>query len=226
MTKTLGLGDLEWFADLTPQQLAQIESMMRRRHFAQGQLIFERRDPGETVFFVLSGNVLAVHWTSTGREIVYSDIGPGNACGELSVLSGEPRSLSLYARNACTLYELPGAALLELMDSQPSVRRAITLHLIRRVHALTDRVHELTSLSVEERLRAWLLRTALDRGGLKPGRVLPDVPTHAEIANIIGANREAISRGLAKLNREGVIESGRRTLRILRPEALFSNPAE
>ncbi|MDQ7264064.1 Crp/Fnr family transcriptional regulator [Paracoccus sp. PS-1] len=226
MTETLGLGDLDWFAGLTPRDLAPIEAALRRRQFDQGQLILERGDPGDTVLFVLSGRVLAVHWTQAGREIVYSDIGPGCACGELSVLSGSPRSLSLYARSACTLFEMPGALLLELIGTHPSVRQAIMGHLVRQIHGLTDRVHALISLSVEERLRAYLLRIALERGGLERGRVLRDLPTHAEIANIVGANREAISRNLAKLGREGVIESGRRFLRILRPEALFPQAAE
>jgi len=226
MTDLLGLADLDWFSGLSRQKLAQIEPSLRRRRFDEGQLILERGEPGETVHFVLSGRVLAVHWTQSGREIVYSDIGPGNAFGELSVLSGAPRSLSLYARSACTLLEMPGPLLLELIETQPPVRQAIMTHLVRQVHALTERVHGLTSLSVEERLRAYLLRAALEQGALESGQVLRDLPTHAGIANIIGANREAISRSLAKLSREGVIESGRQFLRILRPEALYSTTAE
>ena len=50
---------------------------------------------------------------------------------------------------------------------------------------------------------------------------LGNLPTHAVIANIVGANREAISRSLAALNRRGVIQSGRRFLRILKPDALM-----
>lgn len=226
MTEPLGLGDLDWFAGLSPAELGRIETASRRRHFDQGQLVLERGDPGETVLFVLSGRVLAVHWTQNGREIVYSDIGPGSAFGELSILSGAPRSLSLYARSACTLLEMPGPLLLDLIETQPPVRRAVMAHLVGQVHALTERVRGLTALSVEQRLRAYLLRAALEQGGLEPGRVLRDLPTHAGIANIIGANREAISRSLAKLGREGVIESGRKFLRILRPEALFGKASE
>lgn len=221
MRDVTGLAELEWFAGLEASEMARIEAASRHRSCRQGQRILERGDPGHSVLFVLSGQVLAVQWTESGREIVYSDIGPGSAFGELSVISGGPRSLSLYARTDCNLLEIPGECLLELIDSNASVRRAIMLGLVRRVHDLTERVQALTSLGVEERLRAYLLRVALEQGGLEPGRVLENLPTHAEIANIVGANREAISRHLAALNRRGVIESGRKFLRILEPEGLM-----
>ncbi|MDQ7774905.1 MAG: Crp/Fnr family transcriptional regulator [Paracoccus aminovorans] len=218
------LVDLDWFAGLAPAELARIHAACVRRRFARGQRILDRGDPGRTVLFVVSGQVLAVHWTQTGREIVYSDIGPGAAFGELSVISGAPRSLSLYARTDCVLLELPGALLLELIDSHASVRAAVMRGLVRRVHDLSERVQELTVLGVEDRLRTYLLRLALEQGELEPGQNLSNLPTHAEIANIIGANREAVSRSLAALNRSGVIRSGRRSLRILQPDALLPGP--
>lgn len=215
------LDQLQWFADLPTAELQRIQAVSHQRQFTQGQLIMERGDPGHTVLFVLSGRVWAVQWTYNGREIIYSDIGPGSAFGEMSVLSGNPRSLSLYARSDCTLLEMPGAMLLDLIETQPSVRRAIMAVLVQRVQSLTERVQELTSLGVEDRLRAYLLRLAIEQGGLEPGRKLRQLPTHAEIANIIGANREAVSRSLANLNRKGIIESRRSFLSILLPEELL-----
>ncbi|WP_041527372.1 Crp/Fnr family transcriptional regulator [Paracoccus aminophilus] len=222
----LGLKDMDWFVGLEPADLAPIEAALTLRRFEQGQLIFERGTPGNTVHFVLEGRVLAVHWTQAGREIVYSDIGPGSAFGELSVLTGGLRSLSLYARSDCRLYEMPGELMHELIDINPEVRKAIIRGLVERIHSLSDRVEELTVFGVDDRLRSYLVRLALERGGLDAGSVIHDVPTHAEIANIVGANREAVSRGLAKLGREGAIEAGRKFLRILRPEALFRQRAD
>ncbi|MCV2446218.1 MULTISPECIES: Crp/Fnr family transcriptional regulator [Paracoccus] len=221
MKRILDLAELPWFVGLPGEVLAGIEAGSRRRHVARGQLILERGDPGNSVLFVLSGRVLAVQWTPSGREIVYSEIAAGSAFGELSVLSGTPRSLSLYARTACVLLEMPGPLLTGLMETQPLVRQAVIQGLVRRIHDLTERVHELTSLDVEERLRAYLLRVSLEDGGLEPGHRMPDPPTHAEMANMIGANREAVSRVLAKLSRAGIIESGRKYLRILQPDALI-----
>ena len=100
------LCDLDWFQGLPAPELDRIQAACLRRSFEQGQRIIERGEPGQTVLFVLSGHVLAVQWTEGGREIVYKDIGPGAPFGELSVISGAPRSLSLYARTDCTVLEL------------------------------------------------------------------------------------------------------------------------
>ncbi|MDS9469913.1 Crp/Fnr family transcriptional regulator [Paracoccus sp. MBLB3053] len=215
------LENLNWFAGLSVERLSGISSACLQRAVDQGQRIMEQGDPGHTVLFVLSGQVLAVQWTQNGREIVYSDLGPGSAFGELSVISGTTRSLSLYARTACSLLEMPGHIFMQLVETEPTVRHAVMQTMVGRIHDLTARVQELTSLGVEDRLRAYLLRMALEQGGLQSGRILDNLPTHAEIANIVGANREAVSRGLATLNRKGIIESGRRFLRILQPDALL-----
>lgn len=222
----IGLQNLDWFAGLPAADIARLETGLSRRHHRQGQRILERGDPGHTVLFVLTGQVLAVQWTQTGREIVYSDIGPGCAFGELSVISGDPRSLSLYARTDCALLEMPGELLLELMARHVTVRQAVMQSLVRRIHDLTERVQQLTALGVGDRLRAYLLRVAAEQGGLEDGRVIRTLPTHAEIANIIGANREAVSRGFATLNRRGVIESGRGFLRVLQPDGLMAQAAQ
>lgn len=222
----IGLEDLDWFGELPAEEIGRIEAVLARRQYEQGERILERGDPGHTVLFVMAGQVLAVQWTQAGREIVYGDIGPGSAFGELSVISGSPRSLSLYARTDCTLLEMPGEVLMDLIDRHDSVRRAIMNGLVRRVHDLTERVQELTSLGVGDRLRAYLLRVAIEQGGLERGRTIRNLPTHAEIANIVGANREAVSRNLAALNRDGIIESGRQFLRILRPDALMPEASQ
>lgn len=218
----IGLAELDWFSALSADRIERLSAVTTRRRFVPGQRIIERGEPGRSVLFVLSGQVLAVCWTQSGREIVFNDIGPGGAFGEYSVITGGPRSLSVYARTDCILLELPGACLLELIDNEPSLRISIMRGLIARIHHLTERVEELTVLGVGERLRAYLLRVALEQGGIEAGRVLQDLPTHAEIANIVGANREAVTRHLAALKRKGIIESGRGFLRILNPDALMA----
>lgn len=220
MTPDLNHQLIEWFSQLPRAALDDAAAGLKRREFSAGQMIFERGDAGDSILFVQTGRVLGVYWTASGREIIYNDLGPGGAFGEISVITGAPRSLSLYARTACALYEMPGERFRALMERYPALRDAIMLTMINRVRHLTERVHELTSYSVDDRLKAYLLRIALERGAFGAGRCLGDLPTHADIANSIGANREAVSRGLTKLMRDGVISSGAKQVRILQPDAL------
>lgn len=221
MADQLELEQMEWLAGLDETDIARIRAASSRRRFAAGQMIVEYGDRGDTLFFVLSGRVLAVQWTREGREIIYGDIGPGSGCGEVSVLTEEPRALSLYARTDCTLYEVPGPVLIDLFETRSQVRKAVMRTQFRRVSDLTNRVQELTLLGVEDRLRSYLLRLALEQGRLGAGQVLDLVPTQAEIAGIIGTHREAVSRALTALGRQKIIQTGRQYLRILNPDGLM-----
>lgn len=226
MVKPLAPAQLDWFAHLPPPAIQRIEAASRRRNVVAGQRVIERGDRGDSVLFVLQGHLMAAHWTEAGREIIYNEIGPGHAFGELSVLTEGMRSLTLYARSDCQLLEVPGSLFLELVDSHPTVRRGVIAALVGRIHALTDRIHQLSSLRVEDRLRSYLARRAEAQGGPQAGMVLKNLPTHAEIGNIIGANREAVSRAFALLRERGVIKPGRQSVRILHPEALSVAPPE
>lgn len=218
---TRSIGDFPWFSALSGEQRQRLDRQITRRSFQRGELVIGRGDPTRSVYLVASGRILAVHWTEQGREIVYNSIGPGEVFGELSAIAGLPRSLSLYAQSRSELLELPGDVLTELIDTAPSVRRAVLVRLVERIRELTERVHDLTSLSVQQRVRAHLLRLALESQVFRAGGLLRDPPTHAEIGNSIGANREAVSRCLSDLARAGVLESGRKWIRLLRPDALL-----
>lgn len=109
-----------------------------------------------------------------------------------------------------------------LIDDSPIFRRAVLTNLSRRVRELTERTCHLTSWSVEDRLKAFILRSAAEAGSLQADAVLIDFPTHAEIAAHIGANREAVSRTLSALRQQGVLTAHRGNLTIHQPDNLLS----
>lgn len=215
------IGDFAWFRELPAADLDRLEPQLIRRRFGPGQLVFDRGDDSRNLFFVVAGRLLAVHWTGDGREIIYSSIGPGSAFGELSAITGRPRSLSLYAQTDSELLEMPERLFHDAIDRHPSVRGHVLVELSSRIQSLTGRVHELTTFSVSQRVRAHLLRLALEAGVFTAGGVLNDPPTHAQIGNSIGANREAVSRALAELAAGGAVETSRKSIRILIPDALL-----
>lgn len=186
----------------------------------QGQSVVSQDDPRRDVFFVLSGRLLAVQWTAGGHEIVFSRILPGDHLGELAALDGGARSTSVYAQADSQLLRLDQADFLKLVDGIPQVRQRLMAELCALVRRLTLRANENRTQTVEGRLRLFLARLALEAECLHRGGLIRPAPTHAEIANSIGANREAVSRALSSLGRRGIVQSGRASIRILRPDAL------
>lgn len=187
---------------------------------AQGRSVVAQDDPGRDVFFVLSGRLLAVRWTADGREIVFSRIRAGDHLGELAALDGGPRSATVYAQSDSSLLRLDQADFLTLMDGIPQVRHRIVAEMCVLIRRLTQRASEIQTQPVEGRLRLFLARLALEAETLHSGGLIQPAPTHTEIANSIGANREAVSRALSSLGRQGIVQTARGSIRILRPDAL------
>ena len=209
------------FAGLEEAARQQIAAHMTSRTYTRGQLLFEQGSDGDDVYFILSGELIALTHTIDGREIIFEHANPGTYLGEIAALDDSPRALSVYARDNTRAYLLPKAAFLALLDDHPSIRRRVIKDLIKRIHSLTERSFEATVYSVEDRVRVRLSRLFLEAKCFVAGGILKNAPTHEEIANIVGANREAVSRSLSRLKKHGIIETGRKQLVMLRPDDLL-----
>lgn len=208
-------------AGLEDDQRQRALQSLRWRRFGTGAVILDQDDTSGDVYFLGSGRLLAVYWTKDGREIIFSAITEGDYFGELTALDGAPRSLCVYARTAAELAVMPAAMFRELIDHSPIFRHAILTNLSRRVRDLTERTCQLTTYSVVDRVKAFILRSAAEAGHLQPQAVLSDFPTHAEIAAQIGANREAVSRAFSALRQQGIVQTDRSSLTIQDPDSLL-----
>ncbi len=209
-------------AQLEPDIKQRAAAALRWRNYSAGEIIIGPDEDSGDVFFLGSGQIFAVHWTEDGREIIFSAIPETGYFGELMAIDGVRRSLSVYARTTASLAILPGSVFQELMDISPAFRRAVLIDLAKKVRDLTERNCQLTTYSVIDRVKAFILRFAAEASRLQPGDLLPDLPTHAEIAAHIGANREAVSRAFSTLRRKKIITGSRRGLQISDPEALMT----
>ena len=208
-------------AGLEPEFRQRAEASLRWQNHPSGAVILDHDDRAGDVHFLAQGRLLAVYWTRDGREIIFSALSEGDYFGELTALDGAPRSLCVYARTSADLAVMPAATFRGLIDDSAQFRHAVLTRLTRRVRDLTERTCQLTAFSVEDRLRAFILRLAAQAGVLHPGAVIADFPTHAEIAAQIGANREAVSRALSALRQQGIATAQRGHLVMHDPDALM-----
>ena len=221
MTPETLLGyDLPLFKGLEPSDLAGVPLHVNEQRLEPWQTIFDQDDVSYDLYFLLSGCLLAVFWTTQGREIVFSRFPEGAYFGELAAFDGTPRSLAVVAKTNATVLAMKRQSFLQLFNEVPVVRERITHNLIDRIRTLTRRNMEMATLSVEQRVIKYLLRLAAENGKLTHGAVIENAPTHAEIAGSIGANREMVSRSISKLAKEGVIKSARQKIVINDPKAL------
>ncbi|MEO1639430.1 MAG: Crp/Fnr family transcriptional regulator [Pseudomonadota bacterium] len=218
--ETLLSYDLPLFEGVSPDDLRGVELGVTEHSLSPWQTVFDQDDDSYDLYFLLSGALLAVFWTSQGREIVFSRFPIGAYFGELAAFDGVPRSLAVVAKTDARVLSMKRQSFLDLFHTVPLVRDRIARNLVDRIRTLTSRNMEMTTLSVEQRVRTYLLRLAAEQDKLSAGAVIEDAPTHAEIAGSIGANREMVSRSISKLSRKGIIRSSRQKIEIYDPDAL------
>ncbi len=201
-----GLREIELLQDLGDDVLAEVA---RACHFLLArprQVVMSRADPGRDCFFVLSGRLHVVALSPGGREVSFRDAHAGEILGEMAALDGRPRSATVVALQDSLLARLSPLDLKDLLRRHWSINERMLRHLARTARVLTERVYELSTLNVQKRLCAELLRLALAAEGANNARVvLRDKPSHKEIAARIGTSREQVTRELGELVRLGLV---------------------
>ncbi len=184
-----------------------------------GRLILDFDDVSEDVFFVLSGSVRVAVRTPGGRELILDDVPAGGFFGDMAAIDGAPRSASVTALHRSRICRLPGGDFLALLAGSPALSRRMLQVLTARIREANARRLELTSLDIRHRLYAELLRAAGPLA-VDGSRSISPPPVQQILALRIGARREAVSREMARLLREGLLRRSRGALVLLRPDLL------
>ena len=103
---------------------------------AQGQALFRQGDPGDSMYLVLDGH-LAVHLEhEDGTETQLAELGPGTPVGEIALLTGQPRTASVYAITDAQLARCPRARYERLAAEHPDELAEFTRTITRRVQEI------------------------------------------------------------------------------------------
>ncbi len=154
---------------------------------------------------IVAGAVRVTSYSAVGRETSFRDLAQGTSFGELSALDGAPRSADVVALAPGLLASLPAERFRALLREEWVVNERVLLRLTHLVRRLTDRVVDLSTLSVQQRVCRELLRLArLAPVGSGPPRIAP-APRHAELASLVSTYREQVTRELSRLAKAGVL---------------------
>ena len=208
------------FADCSASELRTLVELLVVRCHAPGQELVGYLDDSSDVHFVLEGRLRATIYSMEGRETIFRDIAAGEHFGELSAIDERPRSAAVVALTHCRVASMSAQDFRGLFGSHPSVAAALIGHLSGQVRELTERVLHLSTWTVRYRLFAELLKLGNYGGDPGPEVVIKNFPTHGEIASRISTHREAVSKELSRLSKEGVLKQRGRTMVLKRPGTL------
>lgn len=132
------LQGLVLFESLTPKQIAQLEKGLVCHRYEPGAMLFGQGSLGKAIYIVRSGVFEIKHKESTGEERIFGRIGPGEYLGEISMMTGAPRPVSVTALTSAEILELPRAALEGLLSEDTGLGEALERS-VKRGLVLLDR---------------------------------------------------------------------------------------
>lgn len=188
---------------------AEIQHLLKHAHTLRvkaGHTIFRREGPGDGLYGVLAGRVAFTVGSAEGKELILNILGRGEFFGEIALLDGRGRTAAAVARDDCELFFIGRAEFLSFVALRPEMMLHIIVMLCGRLRHATDYIENSAFLLLAPRLA----RQMID---LLNGQSKDEVATlrisQAELAGMLGASRERVSRQLAAWSNLGVIKQAR-----------------
>ncbi len=191
---------------LARDDLDHVLAQCSRKHYPRDSQIVREMDQDNNLYLVESGVLGVAQFSSTGKEVSYTELGTGENFGELAAIDGKPRSACVTALTDCEITVMPFSVFASLVRTDQSASIEIMQQLTRMIRRLCDRIYEFSTLSVNNRIHAELLRLARKNMDLDGVARIASPPTHAQLGSRVSCNREAVSRALKQLEKSGIMQ--------------------
>jgi len=210
-----------FLAALTPEEAADLEAAGRRRRYGADVTLFHEGDDAGPVIVLLSGRAKVAQLGAGGREAIVALRGPGDLIGELSALDNGPRSSTVTTLEPVEALVLAGSAFAGLLERRPRLALVILRQVIGRLRYADAQQAQFATHDVVGRVAERLLELGERFGARDGGRIEIALPlSQEELAAWTGSSREAVSRALQLFRSLKIVETGRRRIVLLDPDAL------
>ena len=210
------LSQVSIFANLEPERLQPLTGKLRPRRYQRGEVIFHEDDPGDQMHIIVEGSVKISVTSEDGREKNLALFKPGECFGEMALLDGSRRSATATALEALETLVLMRDDFQDFLTENPQVAADITNLMTQRLRNVNQMLVDTAFLDVPTRVAKQLLTLAAsyagDAGDAEPAepRVVP--LGQEELASLVGASRETVSRALTSYRRMGILTTSHRRI--------------
>ena len=192
------------FSMLTNDQAQGIADSVVKRRFRRGEIIVEHGKKSNALFILLTGRARVLTSDSRGREVILAVLQPGDYVGEMSLIDNEPHSATVRAEVQTDMLILGRSEFARCLPENSSLSYAIMRGLVSRLRAADRQIESLALLDVYGRVARALLDMAEDLNGVK---LIRTKVSRQDLAKIVGASREMVSRVMKDLEERGMVET-------------------
>jgi CRP/FNR family cyclic AMP-dependent transcriptional regulator len=197
---------VEWtiLHGLPPEDIRRLLSIARRRTFRKREVVFHRDDLAESLHLIVKGRFAVCITTPLGETAMLDVIGPGEAFGELALLSpGSRRSATVESLDEGETLSVLREDFALLQAEHPGVKDCLLRLLAEQLTRASDRIVEAHYTDAETRVRRRLRDLALRQGGDGERRDISMTQEH--LAEMAGTSRATVNRVLRDEERRGTV---------------------
>ena len=200
---TTALKTFPLFQGLSDDTLAMVSRSAMMRRIPRGQSVVHAGERSDFVYLVLTGNLKVVVSDEAGREVILTILGQGELFGEMGMFGEQPRSATVVAVMPSDLVMIAKNDFRTIMQGNFEVAWRIMANLADRLRNADRKIESLALMDVYGRVARLLLEMSEEVNG---DAVVVRKITKQDIAKMIGASREMVSRVMKDLAAQGLIE--------------------
>ena len=193
------------FSMLTVAQGDAVAAAVVKRRFKRGEAIVEQGKQSNALSIILTGRARVIATDPRGREVILATMRPGDYVGEMSLIDNEPHSATVMAEIQTDALILGRLEFARCLPENSSMAYAVMKGLVQRLRQADRKIESLALMDVYGRVaRALLEFSSEDSEG---NAVIRDKVSRQDLAKMVGASREMVSRVMKDLEERGFIET-------------------
>jgi CRP/FNR family transcriptional regulator, cyclic AMP receptor protein len=205
------------FSTLNDHELAAMLPAMQQRTYAPRTCILRAGESGEGLYVVLSGRVRVLLDDGEGHEIIVAVFGPSEFFGEIELMDGGPRVANFDCTHPTEVLHIPRKTVLEWVERDPAAAMLLLRTVTRRLADAHQKIGNLALVNVYGRVA----RVLLEEGHEGVNGEWHVEPGAEQIAAMVGASREMVSRVVKDMITRGLVRRHKRKLIVIDRQLLL-----
>jgi CRP-like cAMP-binding protein len=193
------------FSMLTPLQAESLVESVSKRRFKRGEVLVAQGSKSNALYIILSGRTRVVMTDSKAREVILATLRAGDYVGEMSLIDGEPHSATVVAEQQVDALVLGRDDFLRWLSENSAMSFAVMQELVQRLRKSGQQISSLALVGVYGRVAMVLLESAV--ADEQDVLMIREKVSRQDIAKMVGASREMVSRVMKDFEEQGFIQS-------------------
>lgn len=218
MNKLWYLSQISIFEEMSQEEMREIDQLDTFQHFnwiTKNTLVQTPESTLEGLYFVKEGKLRLYKLNDNGKQFTLGILTRGNIFGELNSFSFGTRQVYIETMESSLICTMSESQFERLMINRPQLALKFLKALSDRLKEREEQLEFLALHGLRKRVIHLLSTLSGKFGVIQDGYALIDLSlSHQEIANMLGASREAVSGVMSELAKEGVVKTSRLSVQL------------